>query len=55
MYKKEDEDQLVNEQNFDNYELGEVLGFGSYAIVRLATHKIHKLKVAVKTYEKIKL
>lgn len=51
----------MEEVSVDNYEFQEVLGiylfyfflgFGSYAIVRLAKHKISGLKVAIKSYEK---
>jgi len=32
--------------------MGKVLGFGSYAVVRLSTHKVCKIKVAIKIYKK---
>lgn len=42
----------MKEMNIDNYEMQKVLGFGSYAIVKLAVHKTSGIKVAIKTYEK---
>lgn len=43
------------EQSIDNYNLGKVLGLGSYAVVRLAINKQNNQKYAIKTYEKSKL
>ena len=38
-----------------NYEIGKVLGKGSYAVVSLATSLKTRIKVAIKTYDKSKL
>lgn len=51
-YTKEIEEILNKELDFNNYEIGKVLGFGSYAVVRLGTHKQSGALVAIKTYEK---
>ena len=37
---------------FDFYELGKVLGKGQFGMVKLATHKMNKKKVAIKTVKK---
>lgn len=42
-------------ENLDNYTMGKVLGLGSYAVVRLATHNPSGQTMAIKTYEKSKL
>ena len=36
----------------EHYEMERVLGFGTYSLVRLAYHKLTKIRVAIKTYEK---
>ena len=41
-------------KNINDYQFNRVLGKGSYAQVRLATHKKDKSVVAIKTYEKSK-
>jgi serine/threonine protein kinase len=38
-----------------DYQFSKLLGKGSYAQVRLATHRKSKATVAIKTYEKTKL
>ena len=42
----------MSDLQIENYEMGKVLGFGSYAVVRLSTHKVCKIKVAIKIYKK---
>ena len=39
----------------NNYKLDKMLGQGSYAVVKLAEHKVTGEKVAIKTYEKYRL
>lgn len=41
--------------DLDNFNLGKVLGLGSYAVVRLSVHKPTGQQMAIKTYEKSKL
>ena len=38
-----------------DYIIGNTIGKGSYAIVKVATEKSTQQKVAIKTYDKIKL
>jgi len=38
-YTKEVEEILNTELDFNNYEIGKVLGIGSYAVVHHAVHK----------------
>lgn len=45
-----------NQQNsLDDYTIGKLIGQGAYASVKLATHKTHNKKFAIKTYEKYRL
>ena len=41
--------------NLEKYSIGSVIGKGSYAVVRMATHKEEGHKLAVKIYEKQRL
>jgi MAP/microtubule affinity-regulating kinase len=41
--------------NIEEYALGQTLGFGAYAVVKLASHLKTQEKFAIKTYEKVKL
>ena len=43
------------ESDLSDYNFTKLLGQGTYALVRLATHKKTKKKLAVKIYEKVKL
>ena len=47
--------QNIFEGKIDNYLITKELGKGSYAIVKLATHKITKQKFAIKIYSKVSL
>jgi len=38
-----------------DYAIGHTIGKGSYAIVKVATERLTTKKVAIKTYDKIKL
>ena len=44
-----------NEQCLDMYRFERILGQGSYAVVKLAVDKNTNEKVAIKTYEKLRL
>lgn len=48
-------EEIKSNSKIEHYVLGRQLGQGAYAIVRLATHRIQKNQVAIKTYEKSKL
>lgn len=39
----------------DNYKIGQAIGKGSYAVVKLAENQVTNKKVAIKTYDKFKL
>ena len=41
--------------NIDDYSLGQTLGFGAYAVVKLAIFHPNNSQFAIKTYEKSKL
>lgn len=41
--------------NVDEYSIGQTLGYGAYAVVKLSTHTPTKNQYAIKTYEKSKL
>jgi len=41
--------------NLEDYSVGRQVGQGAYAIVRLGLHKPSNTKVAIKTYDKVKL
>ncbi|KAG0048091.1 Chk1 protein kinase [Gryganskiella cystojenkinii] len=43
---------VAKAEEIDDYELGETLGVGAYAVVRLATHKVTTAKAAVKIIPK---
>ncbi|GJJ68767.1 serine/threonine-protein kinase CHEK1 [Entomortierella parvispora] len=43
---------VAEREEIDDYELGETLGVGAYAVVRLATHKTTAVKAAVKIIPK---
>ncbi len=47
--------QIQNEQCLDMYRFERILGQGSYAVVKLAVDKNTNEKVAIKTYEKLRL
>ena len=47
--------QNIFEGKIENYLITKELGKGSYAIVKLATHKITKQKFAIKIYSKVSL
>jgi len=47
--------QMNNEQCLDMYRFERILGQGSYAVVKLAVDKNTNEKVAIKTYEKLRL
>jgi len=47
--------QSNNEQCLENYRFERILGQGSYAVVKLAVDKNTSEKVAIKTYEKLRL
>lgn len=41
--------------NIEEYSIGQILGYGAYAVVKLATYLPNKDQYAIKTYEKFKL
>ena len=53
--EKNDNNNNAKKDKLSKYEIGEVLGKGAYALVKLAKNKITKEKYAIKIYEKEKL
>lgn len=53
----EKDEKLVNLriESLNAYELGDIIGRGSYATVRVGCHRATREKVAVKQYDKFKL
>jgi tRNA A-37 threonylcarbamoyl transferase component Bud32 len=49
------EDFTSSPADLDDYNITKNLGQGSYAVVKLATHKKSNVRVAIKVYEKVKL
>lgn len=47
--------EIKNKGNIEDYIIGKQVGQGAYASVKFATHVATNIKVAFKTYEKIKL
>lgn len=48
-------DEIIGTGNIDNYLIGSQIGQGAYAIVRSAIVRATNKKIAIKTYEKVKL
>ena len=44
-----------SQTHLDDYTMSKILGQGSYAVVKLATHKKTGIKVAIKAYDKVRL
>ena len=53
--KNDNNNNNAKKDKLSKYEIGEVLGKGAYALVKLAKNKITKEKYAIKIYEKEKL
>ena len=53
--KKPAKDEIIGTGNIEDYLIGSQVGQGAYAVVRSAIHKISNKKIALKTYEKVKL
>ena len=59
--KKENLDKILGQNfyksnsNLDRYKLGDIIGKGSYAVVKLAEDTYTNKKVAIKTYDKFRL
>ena len=45
-------DQNVKKDKISKYEIGDILGKGAYAIVKIVRNKITNMKFAMKIYEK---
>lgn len=60
-YMKKSSNQSIDLKNcpsepkLDDYKIGNIIGKGSYAVVRLCTNKQTSKSVAIKTYDKSKL
>ena len=54
-YKTKEDDNYNKKDKLSKYEIGEELGKGAYAKVKLAINKITKEKFAIKIYEREKL
>ena len=53
--KEEEVIVFSDKHSIDDYVIGKQIGQGAYAVVRLAMHKKHNKKVALKIYEKEKI